>query len=410
MIYPVMSFAEKAVFPQGRIKLRLSIMFYLHFFAAGATIPIMSLYLRRSLEFSGGQIGTILAMSALSAFLAPVLAAFVTDRLVSAERMFAFLHLFAAAMMFLFTRQTEFFPALLFYLFYMLAYGPCTALTTSISLHHAPDARRDFGGMRLWGTAGWVSAGWLIGLFWLRYAGGDLRMIMLLSAGVSLLLGLYSMTLPGSGGTPRRSELVPRAALRILIKPQMLLVVSAAFLVMFVDKYYYFGTAPYLKSLGVSDNAVMPMMSAGQITEIVSLALLGMTLHRFGYLRTLLLGALMETARFAFFTFGQGPVSAVAGICFHGPAFAFFFSAAFVYVNSFSGPESRAGVQQLFSVIYAGLGGIAGNMVAGMIFDVTVEAGAGYRYFWMAPLGIALLAAGLLLIALVRSRRRSVPG
>jgi predicted MFS family arabinose efflux permease len=276
-------------------------------------------------------------------------------------------------------------------------------------------------------------AGWLFSIVWLRFFDGRIEHALVFSALTSVGLGLYSLTLPaGPKDAPRRRRLFPDAALRVFRSPAIVGTAIAGFFMQLVDKYYYFGTAPFLRDIGFPDSHIMPIMTIGQITEVVFLALLGGIIARIGFRRALMLGALMEVLRFFCFTLVGWKYLAVAGILFHGPAFALFFTTAFIFIDTFTDTESRAGVQQLFSVLSIGIGNFAGSILAGFVYDLSTaastaggagaaggaggsgaggaaEAAAGtvvYTNFWMVPLVIsALVAAGIGIVGLVRSRR-----
>ncbi len=380
-------------------------MMMLFYLAAGSNVPIISLYLTKSLDFSGAQTGAVLSMSALSAVVAPLIGTFIADRLVSSERLLAYAQFLSGILLFLLTFQERFLPVLLLYLFYQMVFQPGVAVTNAIVFHHSPNAPTQFGGIRKWGTMGWIFAGWFFSLLWLRFAGGDISDALYFSAGTSVLLGFYSLTLPsGSKDAPRRTRLFPEAALRVFRSPAILAVAGAGFFIQLVDKYYYFGTAPFLRDIGFADSLIMPIMSLGQMTEVVVLALLGGILARIGYRRALILGALMEVARFACFSLVGWKYLAVVGIAFHGPAFALFFSTAFIFIDSFTDRESRAGVQQLFNVVSIGLGNFAGSIVAGFVYDIAGRSGStaplvNYSLFWAVPLAISLGVALVLALA-----------
>lgn len=375
-------------------RFRLSSIMFLHYFAAGASLPLMSLYFSQELGFGGAGAGLILSLSALSAMLAPLLSAFVSDRIMSAERLFALTEALAALFMFCLALSSSFLPVLIFYLLYMGMFIPAMALSNVIVFHHSPDGGRSFGGVRLWGTLGWVCSGWIFGFFYLRLSGGPVGDALFFTAGVSLLLSLVSLTLPGQKGkAPRRSRLLPDAALRLFLKPELLLLGVAGFLMQITHKFYYFGAAPYLRSLGFSDALILPSMSIGQVMEVVSMLLLPLLFKRFPPRRIILLGTLMELCRFAIFALGGGGAGALVGIAFHGPAFAFFFTVSFIYLNSHADTESRAGVQQLFFFIVEGAGSLAGSLLAGFSYDLTREISSGsFQLFWMIPTALTLLA------------------
>ena len=358
---------------------RLSAMMFLFYVAAGVTIPILSLYMHSVLRFTGMQIGMVLSLSMLSAVTAPLIGSFIADRVLPAESVLGVTQIGAGICIFFIASQDSFRPFFLMYAVYQLLFGPGVALTNAVVFHHSPNARRQFGGVRLWGTAGWITAAWFFSLFWLGSAGGALGDALIFSGAVSIVLGLFAFTLsPSVKKPPRRRELVPRAAIRLMMNPQLSIAVLAGVVVQLVDKYYYFGAAPYLKSLGFAESAIMPAMSLGQATEIVAMLLLGILLTRFGFRKVMFLGILMELGRFSCFIFGAGKVSALMGIFFHGPAFAFFFAAAFIFIDSFADTESRAGIQQLFNVMTIGIGNFLGSILAGFVFErAAIAGGAG---------------------------------
>jgi len=394
---------------QPRNYLRLSTMMFLFYVAAGAHIPLLSLYLNKVLGFTGVQTGTILSMSAFSAVAAPLVGSFIADRVMAAERVLAVSQIGGAVVMWLLTLQDQYLPFLLLYIVFQMLFGPGVALTNAIVFHHAPDARRQFGNVRLWGTAGWIAVAWFFSFLWLNRPGGSIGDALRFTALVSGLLGIYAFSLaPKPQAGPRRRELIPRAALRILLQPRVLVVAFVGLVVQSVDKYYYFGTAPFLDAIGVLESSIMPAMSLGQVTEVLAMLVLAGLLGRFSYRRVLLLGVLMELLRFAFLilsAFTSSSVLAYIGIGFHGPAFAFFFSTAFIYIDSFTDSESRAGIQQLFNLIAMGVGNFFGSMLAGGVFDIAaVDGRVRYEWFWGVP--AVLVMAMLVVLASFRLRRR----
>jgi hypothetical protein len=52
----------------------------------------------------------------------------------------------------------------LLFLAYWMILAPCYGLCNSLAMRHLRDPGRDFGGVRLWGTTGWLVAGWLVSL------------------------------------------------------------------------------------------------------------------------------------------------------------------------------------------------------------------------------------------------------
>ncbi len=389
------------------IKTRLAIMMFLQYVVMGAVWPIISLYLKQVLGFSGTQAGTILAMSAVAAFVAPTVGACVADRWISAERLLSLCHFSAAICMGLISLQTRFGAVLALYLAYTISMGPTVPLTNAITFHHAPDGQQKFGNTRVWGTIAWVVVAWGFGYLWLGKATGDAANVsrlpdaLKLSALASLALGAYALTLPNAGKRIRgKISLVPMESIRVLLQPQVLLIAGISLFIGIIDRYYYFGTALFLKHRGFSEANIMPIMSLGQIAEIVAMCILARLLTRLGTKRTLLLGLLAEIGRFAAFAFGTSTFSVLAGNACHGLAYTFYFTAVYITIDAFCTKESRTGLHLLFTIITSGFGALSANLMGGYCLDrfVNAPAIADYRTFWGVPLVMAAVSFVILAI------------
>jgi MFS family permease len=384
-------------------------MMFLQYVVMGAIWPIISLYLKQVLGFSGAQAGTILAMSAIAAFVSPMVGACVADRLISAERLLSLCHVSAALCMGLLSMQTRFGAVLTLYLAYTISMGPTVPLTNAITFHHAPDGQRKFGNTRVWGTIAWVVVAWGFGYLWLGQSAGDTAHIsrlpdaLKLSAMASVALSLYGLTLPNAGKRIQgKISLVPMESIRVLLKPQVLLIAGVSLFIGIIDRYYYFGTALFLKHRGFSEASIMPIMSLGQIAVIVAMFMLARLLTGLGTKRTLLLGLLAEIGRFSAFAFGTSTFSILVGNACHGLAYTFYFTAVYITIDAFCTKESRTGLHLLFTIITSGFGALSANLMGGYCLDrfVNAPAIADYRTFWAVPLVMAVVSFGILAVFL----------
>ncbi len=384
-------------------------MMFFQYFVLGATVPIFSLYLTRYLDFSGIQAGMIMSMTAIAAFVSPLAGAFIADRLIRAERLFGFCHLLGGVLMAVLSFQTRFYPFLVIYLAYMMIFGPTIALSNAITFHHLSRAEKNFGGIRMWGTIGWIAVAWFFGYIWLK-GGGDMVTSRLpdalrLSSMASIFLGLYAFCLPRrSVQFDNRKPLMPTEAFRVMVNRNVLLLSGFSFLIAVVERYYYFGTGPFLSTIGFSNASIMPAMSLGQLPEVFAMGLLGFFLVRLGQKRVMAIGVIMELARFISFSIGAPKLLVLTGISFHGIAFAFFFSTAYIYLDNHCTKESRAGVHQLYAIITSGIGSFTGSLAAGKTLDLltlrnnTID----FQSYWMVPAALSLITL-LLLLAFFRN-------
>ncbi|MDR0330735.1 MAG: MFS transporter [Chitinispirillales bacterium] len=391
-------------------KTRLSLLMFIQFFIWGATGPVMSLYLKECLGFSGAQIGLILGLSAMSSVFSPLIMTFVADRIVSSERLLCALNAAGGACMALFSLQRGFYPALAAYIVYYIAVSPTVPLINAITFHHAPTERRKFGNIRVWGTVGWISVAWFFSFGVLRgwdgaaqgagQEGSRLPLLLAISAAASFIMAAYCLTIPkrapagipaDGGSEPPR--LFPAGAFKVMMRPQALALSIVTAAITFVDKFYTVGTAPFLRQFGLSEKAIMPAMSLGQIPEIAAMGALGYMLKRWGAKRVLMAGMAMEIFRFGASAAGSSALLVYAGLSVHGLAYTFTMVTAVICLDGFCCERDRSGVHQLFNVATGGLGGFLGSYAAGRIADLFTDSAGTVDYgaYWAVPLAISAI-------------------
>jgi nucleoside transporter len=198
---------------KSRIRLRLSFMMFLEFFIWGGWFVTLGSFLAANLTASGVQIGIAYSTQSWGAILAPLVVGLIADRYFNAERVLGVLHLIGAALLFTLAGTREFSGFYGCLLAYMILFMPTLALVNSIAFRQLQDPSREFARIRVWGTVGWIAAGLAISLVFAWDAheavlGGKLRNTFLMCGAASLVLGIYSFTLPrtapatGHGGAP----------------------------------------------------------------------------------------------------------------------------------------------------------------------------------------------------------------
>src|SRR5262245_37906051 len=90
------------------LRIRLSLMMFLEFFAWGAWYPVLSGYVGKTLGFDSLQVGHIYGLLALASIFMPLLAGQITDRLVPNQIFLGVVHLIGAAGVLFAATQTEF--------------------------------------------------------------------------------------------------------------------------------------------------------------------------------------------------------------------------------------------------------------------------------------------------------------
>jgi nucleoside transporter len=427
------------------IRLKLILMMVLEFFIWGAWYPLIFGYLP-SLGFSPTEQTWILSTFPVAAIVGMFFSNQFADRNFAAERFLAASHLIGGvAMICLFWTQS-FWPFFGFMLIHCLLYVPTISITNSISFANMKDAQKEFGIVRMGGTIGWVLAAWPMtfilvdwdkvhatattgfvdwlgtvlgsGLTGAALAAGT-KWVFVVAGLASLVLAVFSLTLPHT--PPKRvtegaDKFAWLEALRLLAAPFILVLWIVTFIDSTVHNLFFnwtgsfLGTAVTAGGVGIPGNWIMPVMSIGQIAEISTMAILGITLKRLGWRTTMILGILGHAARFAVFAFFPEYKAAIILInVIHGVAYAFFFATVYIFVDEFFPKDVRASAQGLFNLMILGLGPLVANVIGPKLMGETFKTAAGvdFRSLFLVPLSMAIVAALLLAVAFHPPARRS---
>ncbi|MBN8863335.1 MAG: MFS transporter [Sphingobacteriales bacterium] len=385
------------------IRFQLSFMMFLEFFIWGGWFVTLGTFLSTNLHATGAESARVFSTQSWGAIIAPFIIGLIADRYINAERILGILHLAGAALMYkLYTAENigAFYP---YVLAYMILYMPTIALVNSVSFNQMKDPEKDFSGIRVFGTIGWIVAGVLISnlFLWDSEASrtqGLLKNTFLLSGAASLLLGLFSFTLPKtpprktSGGKVSLREILGLDALRLFKDSNYLLFFIASILICIPLAFYYQITHEFLSNLKVS--SVTSKMAIGQASEAIFLLLLPLFFKRFGFKKTILVGMLAWAVRYTLFAFGDAGdlvFMLLLGIALHGVCYDFFFVSGYIYTNSKAGEQYKSAAQGLITLATYGVGMLIGFEVAGFVKD-HYQLGEGvfdYRAIWLIPAGIA---------------------
>jgi nucleoside transporter len=391
-----------------RMQIRLCAMMFLQFFIWGGWFVTMGSFLATSLAATGAQIGTAYSTQSWGAILAPFLVGLLADRYFHAERLLGVLHLAGAALMFSLARSanfSSFYPCLLAY---MVLYMPTLALVNSISFRQLSDPATQFAAIRVWGTIGWIAVGLAISFVFAwdspsSIAAGALRNTFLLCGAASLVLGMYSFTLPstppgarqadGADQAVRLRDLVGVDALRLLKNRNFLVFFVSSILICIPLAFYYQHANQFLTELRVANPT--GKQTLGQMSEVLFMLLIPMFLKRFGMKTTLLVGMFAWAARYLLFAFGNshGLVALLlVGIALHGVCYDFFFVSGQIFIDSKAGKEIKSAAQGLITLATYGAGMLIGFWAAGRITDAYALNGVHqWGIIWLYPAAFAAL-------------------
>ena len=396
---------------------RLGAMMFLQYALWGAWLPVTARYLSASvaeggLGFTGSQIGMTLGLAgSIGAVMAPFIAGQIADRYFSTERILAFLVTAGGVVKWITSYQTEYSAWLVLSIIYSVLYMPTLALSNSITFSHIDDQENDFPKIRIWGTIGWIVASWVFPMIWLQtnlnfqwmppfIVGAEVSNVtsrladaLKFSGLISITYGAFCFLLPH---TPPKKDAMEKLAFKKAFQlfrfSSFSTLVIASLAVSVIHQIYFLQTGPFLSHLGILDSQIGPAMTIGQFAEILTMAYLGFFLKRLGFKKVITIGVAAYFMRYAIFGTESFPVWViVASQAFHGFCYAFFFAAAFIYVDKLADEDVRHSAQTVFGIIILGGGPVIGGWLSGYLQNIyTVENIFNYSKFWYTVSAVGL--------------------
>lgn len=385
----------------------ISSLFFLEFFVLGTYQPLMSLYCRDYLAFSGLETGLILSTATVAAFISPAMTMILADRIISAEKLLGILQLLSGVFLVLISGVRHLMPLFLVYLLMNIFITPTNALLNSITFKNLGSKQGNrFGSIRVWGTLGWIGAAVFFTFFWMNPKvpipfERDLGTVFPVAAAVSFCCGIIVFSGLRNYGTDKKVNAEYTHTGSSIPKDKVLWgFFLLCFLISVQDKYYFLGISPFLKDVGVMESNILFIISIGQMSEVLFMLLLSRLLGTFGIKRIMAAGAAASCLRYMIFLICSlntfVPVTAiVCGIFFHGLIFALYMAVAIIYLDSFCTAENRAALHQFYYIVTSGAGSLVGNIFGGILLDISLSVFSNYFIFWLCP-GLLSLAVLLL--------------
>ena len=427
--------AERRVLPKKifmSIRFKLFAMMALEFFIWGAWLPLIFGYLP-SLGFTPGEQSWILNAFPIAAIVGMFFSNQFCDRNFAAEKFLAFSHLMGGLAMLGLAFTKTFWPFFGLMMAHCLLFVPTMSIVNSITFAHLKDSQKEFGLVRMGGTIGWILAAWpftFILVDWEKVHAANPHGFVewfgtVLGAGLtgeklkaatawtfvvagiaSLTLAAFSFILPhtppkkaGAGAVEKFAWL---EALKLLRQPFVLVLWLVTLMDSFVHNCYFNWTGMFLGAdksaggVGIPGNWIMPVMSVGQVAEILTMFILGSTLARLGWRTTMIVGVLGHAARFAVYAFfPQHPGLIIAVQILHGICYAFFFATVYIFADAYFPKDARASAQGLFNVMILGLGALLANSVCPYLGQqvFTHENVTNFKGLFLVPMVVGLAAA-----------------
>lgn len=374
------------------MKFRLIVMNFLEYAVWGAYLTCMSRYLAS--HSMGGQIGWFYSVQGFVSLLMPALMGIVADRWIPAQKLLSICHGLAGVFMMgaglyaLTSAHVEFAPLFSLYTISVAFFMPTIALSNSVAFNAlvkaGMDTVKDFPPIRVFGTVGFIAAMWAVDLLGFQ----DTPYQFVISGGLSLILAVYSLTLPACDlkKIEGKVDLVEAFGLKAfaLFKQKKMALFFIFCMMLGVSLQITNGFAnPFLGSFEsmqqfASSFAVQHsnmLISISQICEACCILLIPFCLKKFGIKNVMLMAMFAWVLRFGLFGTGNPDSKLwmfVLSCVVYGFAFDFFNISGALYVDQEVDPSMRSSAQGLFMMMTNGVGATIGTLSAQAVVNKVV--------------------------------------
>lgn len=383
------------------LKFRLTVMSFLQFMIWGAWLITIGVYWFETKQWGGTEFGAVFSTLGIASIFMPALFGIVADKWVNAEKLYGVLHILSGIAMFTLTRIDDaglFFWVMLVAMFF---YMPTIALSNSVAYtalkSYNFDVVKAFPPIRVWGTIGFIAAMWLTNL-----TGNKATEIQFyFSAAFSLILGVYSFTLPACPpplkGTKELNlvDSLGLKAFKLFANYKMaLFFIFSMFLGAALQLTNMYGDtflSDFQKIPQYADSFVVKystiVMSVSQISETLFILAIPFFLKRFGIKNVMLMSMAAWVLRFGLFGLGNPDDRLwmiLLSMVVYGMAFDFFNISGSLFIETNTDSSIRSSAQGMFMMMTNGFGAIMGSFVSGVLIDrfFTIDGTKNWEGIW----------------------------
>lgn len=368
---------------------RLAASYLIYFAAVGIFTPFWSPYLA-SRGFNALEISWVLAAAAAVRSFGPLLVGWLAD-LNHPTRVLRIAAVLALASFAVLPDQACLSGFMVFSVLFSLSWNSVVPLYDVHTLSYLGTGSARYGRIRLWGSVGFIVASWAGGALFEQTGYATLPRLMLVFVALTLLATCFIRPMTRSVQVATQSSFGASLKSRATIVALLIAVLLA---VSFGAYYVFFSL--YLGLHGYSKQMIGALWALGVLAEVVVFATGHSLLQRFSIRSLFTLAAAGTCIRWALVAaFVEHPLVLAFSQVLHCLGFAVLHYAIVLSARRLfpAGMESRG--QTLFSSMGYGLGGMLGNLLAGVMWVAFSPRASYVSAAFIVVLATVLAAAGL---------------
>jgi PPP family 3-phenylpropionic acid transporter len=341
----------------------LSRQYFIYFSVLGVMLPYFNLYCYH-LGLDGVEIGYISALRSAIMVAFTMVFAGLADRLSARKRIFVMCNCLSALIWVFMIPAATYPQILLVTAVHSIFLGPLIAFLEAFTMDAVGKEEGRYGRVRVWGSFGFIlmviSMGKALEIFSLSIV-VHVILIAFLLQGVNafMIKGITSAESPPPGGV-----------LRILLKRQTLVFLSAGFLMLVSHGAYYGFFSIHLEGTGFGPTFIGLSWAVAVVCEITVMFLSRAMLKRFSIERILLFSILAATLRWALLGFFQSAPVILISQCLHAFSYASFHITSIIYMDRLSPDGAKTVGQSVNNSVQYGVGLMAGFFTSGHLVEL----------------------------------------
>ncbi len=329
-------------------------------------IPYWSLYLE-SLDFDAKTIGLLMATLHFSRILAPALWGWIADRTGQRLRVIRAGALLTWVIFIAMFWQDTAIGIALVMLGYSFFWNAVLPQFEVVTLNHLGAAQSKYSRVRLWGSIGFISTVLLVGYILDKVSVSWIPLILLI---LMVFIWLNSLLIP-EVSKPEDGSLLESSSFRdVVFKPHIIAFFIITLLIQFSHGPYYTFFSLMMQKLEYTRTEIGMLWSLGVVAEILVFVVMHTLIIRVGLRFIMLVSLVLCVVRWVLLAFWPENIfMVIIAQLLHAATFGSLHAVGISLVHYYFPGTMQGRGQALFSSIGFGLGGTAGAVVAGLLWD-----------------------------------------